>query len=418
LDRSSARDADADQHRERVEKLTRGADLGPVADVLTARRTEMLDRWLEVTQRQPFHQGRRGRAVADHLPHLIDALLDVLRRTSARDARYEAALDDERVLDAAKQHAFVRFEQGLGAADVVTEFRLLRHEISRALRLYLRESESPADVVAAELVVNDALDGATALSLQALTDRVEEVRADFLATTLHDAQQPITTVRLSVELAERSIAHPAADLAKARDALHRALHGLDRMTVLLRRLSDASRLALGSLEIRHEETGLGEVVRRVIDQLDPEAARRVNLTTDDDNDAGLWDSAGLEQVIGNLLSNAVKFSPADSPIEVRVTGDGAAVRLSVRDHGFGVDPDDVERIFRRFSRSQAARDERVEGQGLGLYLSRGIVEAHGGRIWVESEGSCTGSVFHVGLPRQPRPPEAEEFEPETASGDR
>jgi len=409
LDRSSARDADADQHRERVEKLTRDADLGPVADVLTARRTEMLDRWLEVTRRQPFHKGRRGRAVADHLPHLIDALLDVLRRTSARDARYEAALDDERVLDAARQHAFVRFEQGLGAADIVTEFRLLRHEISRVLRLYLDESESPADVVAAEIVVNDALDGATALSMSALSDRVEEVRSDFLATTLHDATQPVATAKLSIQLAQRAVAQPNPDLERAKDALVRADNSLDRMTVLLRRLADASRLALGSLELRHAETGLVLVAKRVVDGLDPDTARRISVSGDDD-DSGLWDSAALEQVVANLLANAVKFSPADTPIRVHVASRDSEVELAVSDQGAGLRPEDFDKIFKRFSRSREAREGHVKGQGLGLYLSRGIVEAHGGRITVESEGLGKGATFRVVLPRHPMPPEAEQFE--------
>ena len=377
--------------------------------MLEARRDEILARWVEVTRRQLFHHGRREHAVADHLPHLIDGLVAVLRRTAPREADPEAPLDDERVLEAAKNHAFVRFEQGLGAADIVTEFRLLRHEIGRAVRLYLDPDESPADVVAAELIINDGLDGATALSLSALTDRVEEVRADFLATTLHDAQQPVTTAKLSIQMAERALSTENPDVAKVGDALRRANNALDRMTVLLRRLADASRLALGSLELRHAETGLGEVVRRVIEDLDPENAQRVRLG-DPLNDGGLWDSSALEQVVANLLTNAFKFSPAGSPVDIEIADAGDEVELAVRDRGDGLRAEEFERIFQRFGRSREARDSGVEGQGLGLYLSRGIVEAHGGRIWVESDGSGTGSTFRLALPRQPRPPEADQFE--------
>lgn len=398
-----------DEQAERVEGLTRGADLAPVAEVLATRRDEILQRWLEVTRRQPFHQGRRSRAVSDHLPHLFDGLLAVLRRTAPRQARFEAPLDDERVLNAAREHAMVRFEQGLGAADIVTEFRLLRHEISRAMRLYLDESESPADVVAAELVVNDALDGATALSMSALSDKVEEVRSDFLATTLHDAQQPVTTAKLSIELAVRAIQGPRANISKATDALRRADNSLERMTVLLRRLADASRLALGALELRHAQTGLAKVVQRVVDELDPETARRIRLTAVDD-DGGLWDSAALEQVVANLLANAVKFSPAGSPIEIDITASQDEVELTVRDHGAGLRPEVLEGIFGRFIRTPEARDAGVAGQGLGLYLSRGVVDAHGGRISAESGGPGTGSVFRVVLPRHPTPPEADQFE--------
>lgn len=181
------------------------------------------------------------------------------------------------------------------------------------------------------------------------------------------------------------------------------------MTVLLRRLADASRLALGSLELRHAETGLGEVVRRVIEDLDPENAQRVRLG-DPLNDGGLWDSSALEQVVANLLTNAFKFSPAGSPVDIEIADAGGEVELAVRDRGDGLRAEEFERIFQRFGRSREARDSGVEGQGLGLCLSRGIVEAHGGRIWVESDGSGTGSTFRLALPRQPRPPEADQFE--------
>jgi signal transduction histidine kinase len=409
IDRVPAGDLAADEHSARVERITRGADLAPVAELLTEHRSEILGRWLEVTSRQPFHRNRRDRAVADHLPHLVDGLLAVLRRTAPRDAVYEAPLDDDTVLEAARQHAFVRFEQGLGAADIVTEFRLLRHEISRAMRRYLDSSESPGDIVAAELVVNDALDGATALSMSALSDRVEEVRSDFLATTLHDAGQPVATAKLSIQLAEQSLRRPEPDVARALDAFRRADRSLDRMTVLLRRLADASRLALGAIELRHAETGLGQVARRVVEDLDPETARRITVTGDDD-DSGLWDSAALEQVMANLLANAVKFSPPDSPIDVQIVGRPDEVELAVRDRGTGLAAEEFETVFRRFGRSKEARAKGVEGHGLGLYLSRGIVEAHGGSISVESAGHGKGSVFRVVLPRHPVPPEADQFE--------
>jgi signal transduction histidine kinase len=278
------------------------------------------------------------------------------------------------------------------------------------MRRYLDTSESPGDIVAAELIVNDALDGATALSMSALSDRVEEVRSDFLATTLHDAQQPVATAKLSIQLGERALEREDPDVPRALDAMRRADRSLDRMTVLLRRLADASRLALGAIELRHAETGLGNLARRVVEDLDPETARRVSVTSDED-DTGLWDSAALEQVVANLLANAVKFSPPGSPIEVNIAARPDEVELSVHDHGTGLRAEEFDMVFRRFGRSKEARAKGVEGHGLGLYLSRGIVEAHGGSISVESAGPDTGSVFRVVLPRHPLPPEAEEFEP-------
>lgn len=393
-------DRGAEATERRFAKLTRGADLAPVAELLRARDEEILGRWLAVARQQPFHRLRPDRAVTDHLPHLFEGLVALLERTAPRAAEPEAPMDDPQVSDAAREHSFARFEQGLGAADIVTEFRLLRHEISRVLRLHLDESESPSDVVVAELIVNDALDGATAMSLNALTDKVEEVRADFLATTIHDAAQPVGTARLSVEMAQRAIRRSEPDLDKASDALQRALGSLDRMMLLLNRLADASRLALGSLELRQEDTGLGVIVQRVLDHLDPDAARRIEVADSDDK-GGLWDSAALEQVVSNLIGNALKFSPADWPIQIDISGDEGEVLMVVRDRGMGLAPDDFERVFQRFLRSREAKGAGVAGQGLGLYLCRGIVEAHGGRIWVESEGLGQGCAFRVLLPRRP-----------------
>jgi len=384
-------------------QLTDGAQLGPAIELLAAHRDEILARWLEITGRQRFHRNRREVAVLDHLPDLIDALLAVLRRTRPSDSG-EGFVDDSRVLEAAKAHAFVRFEQGLGAADIVTEIRLLRLELNRAVRMYLDRSLSSADVVAAELVVNDALDGATALSMSALSEKVDEVRSDFMATTLHDASQPGTVVRLSIQGADAALNLPTPDVVRARESLLRAQHSLDRMTVLLDRLAAASRLALGSVELRHSETGLGPLVDRVVADLAPDIAGRVQVASDD-NDSGLWDSAALEQVVANLLSNAAKFAPGDTPIEVEIKGSDQEVELTVRDHGIGIDPADFDGVFRRFARTREAQDAGISGHGLGLYLSRGIIEAHGGRISADSAGPDAGSVFRVVLPRHPVTPD-------------
>ena len=149
----------------RVGAFVKGAELGPVARVLAASRDLILRRWLEAARLQPFHAAQPDGAVADHIPDLFDALVAFLEETAPRGVDPGAPLDDDAVRTAARAHARERFRQGLGAADVLTEFRLLRQEIGRALR---EHAEGSGDVLAAELLVHDALDGASTLALAAL----------------------------------------------------------------------------------------------------------------------------------------------------------------------------------------------------------------------------------------------------------
>ena len=133
----------------RVESFARGSDLGEVARILAQRRDEIVGRWGEVTSRQAFHLGRRQRVVADHIPQLFDALVALLQRSAPRWTEHGPPLDDPAVLRAARDHARTRFEQGLQAADIVVEFRLLRQEIGRALRLHLASDVPTGDVIGA-----------------------------------------------------------------------------------------------------------------------------------------------------------------------------------------------------------------------------------------------------------------------------
>jgi signal transduction histidine kinase len=386
----------------RVERFTRDADLGWVAGVLAERRNEILERWLDATARQPFNRGRPERAVADHIPQLLDALIELLRRAVPRSVDPDAPLDDPGVLEAAQQHARVRVQQGLQPADVVIEFRLLRQEIGRTLRFHLADGTPTSDIIGGALLVNDALDGATSLALTALTQYVEDAREDFLATTVHEVRQPITSIKGGIQLAARELTRPEPNLERVADALHRADAATNRMTTVLATLIDVSRVALGRLELRPTEADLVELIRVGIGRLDPESGSRVRLNVAPGLDAtGRWDPVALDRVIDNLLSNAVKYSPPEAPIDISVQGEADALHISVQDRGIGLAAEEVARLFQRYFRARAANERGIAGLGLGLYLSRSILEAHGGRIWAESPGPDRGTTIRVVLPRVP-----------------
>ncbi|MEP6762364.1 MAG: HAMP domain-containing sensor histidine kinase [Sporichthyaceae bacterium] len=391
----------------RVDVIVRSADLRPVADAMAAQRTRILDRWLGVASRQPFHQERPDHAVSDHIPELFDAVVAILRRPDEGVEAPTAPLDDDAVAAAATAHAQARFEQGLGPVAVVTEFRILRQEIGRAMTAELAAEVDTADAVAGITLIGDALDGAAAVGLTALSDRIETVRESFLATTLHDVRQPITLVEGSLHLADRWLTETTPDAERVAEVVHDALLATIELVIMIDTLSDASRVAMGALNADPEPVGLEHVVREAIDALGPDGRERVRLKVDEavgGHLIGLWDPSLLRRLVANLVGNALKYSPAETPVEVTVgAGNGPTARLTVIDRGIGMAADELDRVFERFARTDRARQSGAAGLGLGLYACRGIVSAHGGTIVVTSDGPDRGTTVLVTLPTMDEP---------------
>lgn len=347
------------------------SELASAVDVLLAERDAILSQWLEAASGQPFHQGRRDRAVADDIPRLFDALLALLRKDGVQRADPDEPLDDPEVLAAAQDHARSRAEQGLRPAEVVIEFRLLRREIWRVL--HPTNTTPTGSVLRVQYLLNDALDGAITVGLNALTTHVEEVREDFMATTLHEVRQPISAIKGSAQFARRLLSRPEPDLQHIHQTLQRIETESDHLAAVLSRQVEASRIALGYLELRPTPANLVSLVRETVAQVAPERAARVRLVVPPDTDA-----SG----------------------EIAIQAESDTMHFRLRDHGFGIAPEDLPRLFHRYTRGKGAVERGIEGSGLGLYLCRGIIEAHHGRIWAESPGPGQGTTIHITLPRR------------------
>ncbi len=334
--------------------------------------------------------------MADHIPALVDAVTSLLERSAESGDDMAAPLDDPTVARTARAHASMRFEQGLGPVAVATEFRILRQEIGRALARHLDDDMPTTDVVRTITVVNDALDGAIMLALGSLTEQIESLREDFLATTLHDIRQPVTVVTASVTLAGRWVRDGNADPSLLAATLDSALYASQEMAGVLDTLGDASRVAVGALDLSREPTQLGIVLGQVLDLLDP--VNRARINTDVERDLiGDWDPAVIRRVLTNLISNALKYA-REGPIEISAAAvDGSAV-LRIADQGIGLLPDEMDGLFKRYGRANGGRQRGIAGVGLGLYASRGLVQAHGGRIWLESAGRDLGTTAFLELP--------------------
>lgn len=215
-------------------------------------------------------------------------------------------------------------------------------------------------------------------------------RDDFLSVASHELNTPLAALKLQLG---RLLRHPPPpEQMKAR--LATIDHQVDRLTELVSELLDVSRLRAGRFELSRTDVDLADLITDVASRLDS-AGERLRLTLSPA--VGSWDRMRIEQVITNLLSNALKYGDG-KPVEVSLTAPDSRgdVIVLVRDHGIGIAEADQGRIFDRFERAVSGKS--YSGLGLGLWITRKIVEAHGGSIDVESRAG-EGSTFTLRLPR-------------------
>jgi len=229
-------------------------------------------------------------------------------------------------------------------------------------------------------------------------------RDDFISVAAHELRTPLTALQLKLQSAQQMLdklgGTVSAQVTLVNTRIEGALRQSHRLTELVERLLDVSRIVGGRLVVSVEECDLASLVGHVVDDLREQAHQRGSEVRYQPVGPVRWkcDPARLEQVAVNLLSNAIKYG-SGKPIDVRVEAtDEGGVRLSVTDRGIGIAPEDVDRIFARFERAAPVR--HFGGLGLGLYVTRNIVEAHGGTIRVTSKPG-EGSSFVVELPRPP-----------------
>jgi signal transduction histidine kinase len=200
---------------------------------------------------------------------------------------------------------------------------------------------------------------------------------------------------LQLETLKHALARIQLD-DKTRQRLDAASRQTLRLGALIDSLLDVARICSGRLQIDRREADLAHIARLCVERLNDESQRQgveVRLQAPESL-RGLWDELRMEQVITNLLSNAIKYGDK-KPIDVVLEPENGAAMLRVRDRGIGIDRENQQRIFDRFERAVSSR--HYGGLGMGLYITRQIVEAHGGTISVES-APREGSTFTVQLP--------------------
>jgi PAS domain S-box-containing protein len=225
---------------------------------------------------------------------------------------------------------------------------------------------------------------------------LSRLKDEFLSIASHELRTPVTSIKGYTQLAKTLIREN--DLATSEEYLDIALDQIDRMARLILELLDVSRIETGKLEIRREPIVWPNFVRDVVHRHHTAVSdRRFHLNVPESDRIVNGDRDRLEQVLGNLLENAVKYSPDGSEIVVNVDDRGDQMVTSVCDRGIGIPADELNQVFERFHRGRHVSSTNYGGLGLGLYITKQIVERHGGAIWVESkEGQ--GTTFYFSLP--------------------
>jgi PAS domain S-box-containing protein len=225
----------------------------------------------------------------------------------------------------------------------------------------------------------------------------DEMKSTFVSVVSHELKTPVALIKGYASTLRRHDAH--WDEQTVRDSLQVIEEESDRLAELIDNLLDASRVQAGNFKLAPVELDIDELVVKVVERFRPQS-RNHKLIADIPANLPLvhGDEARLTQVLSNLISNAIKYSPDGG--EVRVTGQSMPreVIITVSDQGIGIPIAEQAQLFTRFYRADNAMTRKTQGAGLGLYLSKAIIDAHGGRIWVESDGR-KGSRFRFSLPR-------------------
>jgi PAS domain S-box-containing protein len=381
---------------------------------------------LEVTQILESLAGLALPMLGDYIAIDLQQADGTIQRVATRhlDPAKAAVAEALRQYVPTQRQAYIRPRTRPGQPEILPEVSdtWLVHRAQSTEHLRLMRRLAPRSIMIVPLHVRDRLLGTVMLALtkpgrryglrdlqlaQELTQRAAlaidnanlfeetrqavQARDDVLAIVSHDLRNPINTISMTAELLQEQT--PAGEGARLLEIIQRSTQRMDR---LIRDLLDVARIEAGGITIRPTDQDPAELVREAVELQQPLAREEeIQLTAEIPQPLPTIDADRdrLLQVFQNLLENALKFTPRNGVITVRAEPAPDAVRLSVRDSGSGIDPEELPHLFDRFWQ---ARKTTKAGAGLGLAIARGIVEAHGGRIQAESRlGVGTTITFTI-----------------------
>ena len=269
--------------------------------------------------------------------------------------------------------------------------RLAEGELST--RLEVTSRDEIADLAAVLNTMAEELDHA----FRRQQDQ-EQARKDLIESLSHDLRTPLSSMRAMVEAITDDV---VSDRATLQSYFRNLNQEVEHISALIDDLFEISRLDTGTLELELGQISVGEILANALDGMEAQAhIKALNLRSELDGEIGpvVVDDHKIQRVLYNLIQNAIRHTPADGTIVVRAHDLGSMVQIDVTDTGQGLSQEELNKVFDRLYRGEKSRSREYGGSGLGLAIAKGIIEAHGGNIWVESSLG-TGSCFSFSLPR-------------------
>jgi PAS domain S-box-containing protein len=280
------------------------------------------------------------------------------------------------------------------------DVRALRGETTRNRQLLLERADGTRIPVLCQAAPLRGADGTVNRAVSVIQDitrlrEAEQLKDDFLSLVSHEFRTPLTAIHGGARLL---VAEGTRLEQETRQELLRDIAvESDRLDQMLSNMLSLAAIMAGRLQPATEPLLLNPLVRRVIQAASHRADHHTFVVdTPETLPPAEADAELLEQVLSNLYENAIKYSPNGGPIRTRLEERAGTIVISITDAGIGIVPEHVRTVFERFRRPGA--DPTIRGMGLGLYLSRLLVEAQGGTIWAESEGTGQGATFSIALP--------------------
>ena len=338
-------------------------------------------------------------ALRDHAKQVLTAIaLDMRQPQTMREQREKSmghAPRTEGAETAAETHGFQRAAAGFNVKQTAAEYRALRASV---LRLWFKTApELGRDDVFEMVRFNEAMDEALADSILFFSDAAARMRNLFLGVLSHELRTPLSTIKVSGQ----SLVIGAEQKMEMPGVAERVLRASGRMESILDDLLDYVRSGLGEgMRVSPTELDMGVVCERIVGELRANhPARTLDLALDGDLHC-IVDEQRIAQAISNLIGNAMNYSAADADVEVRANGsDAAEIVLTVKNHGTPIPKETCESLFEPLVRG-AGQAGGGYNLGLGLYVVREIVQAHGGKASATSSHE-DGTVFTLRLPRDP-----------------